>query len=195
MVDLIIKPLEEIHPLSRRNKKMLHTLLEIKTYKKGHFFLKPGQTSRRVYFIIEGLVRGYTIDGKGNKKTVWIVKEKDVFFSLLSFISQQPGEESIEALEKTTVGSISHEELEKIYKKFPGFNVIGRLLFQHYYILREEHAKMLTGTSSDERYHFFQQKHGDIESRVPAHVVASYLGLDQKTLSNAKTRYYKKHKP
>jgi CRP-like cAMP-binding protein len=195
MVKLIIASLEKECSMSRALKRELRNLLEIKTCRKGHFFLKPGQTCGRVYFIIKGVVRGYTIDEKGKECTVWIVKEGDVFISLFSFISQTPGEEYIEALEETTVGSISHEELQMIYTKYSNFNIIGRKLFEHYYILREEHAKMLTRCNALERYAFFQERHGDIESRITASVVASYLGLDQATLSKKKTQYHRTKKP
>src|SRR2546423_357245 len=78
--------------------------------KKRDLLLEIGQVSNKVFFIEEGLFRGYVLD-KGNDNSIWFMKEGDLMFGVSSFYTQKPSEEGIEAIEDGVVYSLSYAEL------------------------------------------------------------------------------------
>ena len=193
----ITNSLKKVGPLSRLLIKTLHGLLVIEEVPRKHKFLELGQVCQRVYFITGGLVRGYYFDENLSERTAWIMKERDVIMSVGSFYTQEPSKEYIETLEPSIVGSISFDELEMIYAKFPKFNFIGRLLTQHYYTLADKRTTELRTFSATEKYRIFTERYPDLKDRVPLKYIASYLGLKQETLYRIRNGNYntgKKHK-
>ena len=181
-INKIIESLKMIGPLPRQLEKALRDLLKIRRVPRKHVFLKPGQTSKRVYFIVSGLLRGYYLDEKNREKTAWIMKELDAIISVGSFFEQVPGDEYIEALEPATVGSISYAELQMLYRKFPEFNWHGRILTERYYVLADRRAKELRSNDATKRYQIFTEQHPDLLKRVSTIYIASYLGIKKETL-------------
>ena len=59
------------------------------------------------------------------------MKECDVIISVESFFIQQSSKESIQALEDCILYYITYDELQHIYKTFPEFNFIGRVLTEN----------------------------------------------------------------
>lgn len=174
----------------------LHGQLHIDEYPAKQNLLLPGQTSSRVNFILEGMVRAYTDDGSG-ERTNWVMIEGDVVFAVRSFYHREPSEQYIETLEPTTIGSISYDELQKLYQESLEFNVVGRILNERYNVLAEDRANILRKHDAMERYQLFLKFYPQLEKRVPAIYIASYLGMSKDTLykiRNGKYRAKKKKK-
>jgi len=190
----IVNFLKTIAPLSSALQKTLCKLLKIQDVPRKHVFLKKGEISDRIYFIVKGLVRAYYTDESGSERTAWIMKERDAFISVRSFFTQESGDEYIETLEATTVGSISYDELEMLYKKFPGFNLHGRLLTKHYYVLADIRARLLRSTDAGMKYQIFKKKYPRLAKRVPTRHIASYFGVNEVTLYKIKNGNYNKNK-
>jgi len=171
----------------------LHGILHIDEYSAKKRLLTPGQTSSRVWFIQKGAVRAYVHDDSG-ESTIWIMTEGDVVFSVRSFYNREPSTQYIETLEPTVLGSISYDELQQLYKESLEFNVVGRILNERYNILAEDRANMLRKHEAIERYQLFQKLYPNLEKRIPAIYIASYLGMDKDTLYKIKNGRYQAKK-
>lgn len=66
------------------------------------------------------------------------MKEGNVIVSVESFFNQNTRYESIQAIEKSDVLCSNHEQLEEIYRTFPEFDFISKVLLQKYYTLSEQ---------------------------------------------------------
>jgi CRP-like cAMP-binding protein len=190
IIDAIIASLQKIGPLSPGLEKKIRDLLVIEKVRRKYTFLKERQVSNRVYFITKGMVRGYYFDETGTERTAWIMIELDAMISVDSFFSQEPGEEYIETLEPTIVGSISYDELQELYKEFPEFNWHGRILTQEYYVRADKRAKELRSNDATKRYQLFVQNYPEIANRAKARYIASYIGVEDETLYKIKNGNY-----
>lgn len=188
--DMIIGFLKTIGTLSPGLEEKLRELLQIEDVRRKHTFLLGGEVSDRVYFITSGLVRAYYFDEKRDKRTNWIMKEQDVIIGMDSFYSRQPGDEYIETLEPTTVGSISYDELQMLYSEFPEFNWIGRILNEKYNDLASRRAKELRSNDATKRYQLFMENYPALVNRVPTKYIASYIGVEEETLYKIKNGNY-----
>jgi CRP/FNR family transcriptional regulator, anaerobic regulatory protein len=157
-------------------------------FKRKDFLLSPDAVSNKIYFIESGLARGFYLKHipKDSKDiTSWLMKENEFIISIVSFYSRQPSYEYIEALEDITAWSISHERIEQLYRSFPEFNAVGRVLTEKYYVQSERRAYYLRTQTAEERLRSLLADFPTIFSRVKHHHVASLLGIEAETLSRA----------
>jgi CRP/FNR family transcriptional regulator, anaerobic regulatory protein len=177
--------LSSVHPLSEGLTSYLFGTLKIKELKKKDFLLKAGHICRNICFIEKGLLRCFYVKGDAEVSS-WFMKEGDIIISIDSFYGQQASYESIQALEDSTLLYISYEELNYIYKTFSEFNFIGRVLTEKYYRLWAQQLYALRMQQAGERYKWLLDHYPELILRVPAKYIASYLGIEETTLSKIK---------
>ncbi len=189
MKEIVTGFLNSIHPLSQGLQQELYQLLKEVNLKKKQVYLREGTVSDKISFVISGLLRSYTVDNEGKETTCWFMKEGDVTISVKSFFEHSPSAEYIEAIEPCTLLYITYYELEMLYKKYPEFNVVGRLVVQKYYVLSEERLAGIRNKKAEERYALLMKTHPEIIQRAPVQYLASYLGIDKATLSRLKSKW------
>ncbi len=181
--DVILSLFGGIHPLSPGLADAIKQHSEIAQFKKKEHLLQLNETSKSIYFIVQGAIRTYYVDKDGNDITSWLLFEGDLAISVYSFFSQRPSFEAMEALEDCVLLALSYEKLSLLYRQFMEFNYIGRYLTEQYYIRSEAKANALRMLSAKERYLDLLDKHPEIIRRVSLGHIASFLGITQPTLS------------
>ncbi|PZR29108.1 MAG: Crp/Fnr family transcriptional regulator [Citrobacter freundii] len=179
--------LNSVKPLSVELQTHLVRILKHKNVTKRQILLKAGHISREIYFIEEGLLRCY-YDKGAQEVCTWFMKEGDVIISVESFFSQQPSEETIQAITPCSVWYITHSELSNIYQHYPEFNFIGRVLTEKYYVLLRKELRGLRMQSARERYDWLMEYHSELALRVPSKFLASWLGVGEPYFSTLKSR-------
>ena len=165
----------------------LSQILKTKELKKRDYLLKAGHICRIICFIKQGLMRCFYIKGE-NEVCSWFMKEGDVIVSIESFFDQKESYESIQALEDCTLYYIEYTELQNIYRQFPEFNFIGRVLTEKYYKLWAQQLYGLRMQAAADRYKWLLQNHPELILRVHAKYLASWLGITEVMLSKIKAR-------
>src|ERR1700722_9334630 len=174
--------LSPIIPLSGDLKLKLNSILKATDFKKKTLLLKEGQVSNNMYFIESGLIRIYYLK-EGKEICSGLLCEGGIVTSVKSFFKREKSDEYIEALEDTKVQFITYDELEMLYRDFPEFNIVGRILITEYYVLSEERNYLLRKQTAQEKFQYFLKRFGHLNSRVPRKDIASYLGINLETLS------------
>ncbi len=184
-MEKLLTYLNSICPLSPELMGYLAENLKTKNLQKKDFLLKIGHVSKEICFISKGLLRCYyLLDDK--EVSSWFMKEGDVIISVASFFNQTESYEAIQVLEECLLYYIDFSELQFIYRNFPEFNIVGRMLTQKYYVLSEERLYAMRMQRAHERYAFLMKYHSELILRVPSKYLASYLGITEVTLSNIK---------
>lgn len=186
-MELLLKYLNSIQPLSEGLTEHLKSILKFKSVSKKDFLLKAGRVCRSICFIHTGLLRCFYINDD-TEICSWFMKEGDVIISVESFFQQKESYESIQALEDCVLFYITYDELMAVYRNFPEFNFIGRILTEKYYTLSEQRLYSLRMKRSHERYNFLMKNFPELIKRVPSKYLASYLGITEVTLSNVKSK-------
>jgi CRP-like cAMP-binding protein len=188
MQQIVVDFLDQVYPMSEELKRYLLETLKPIELKKKDIFLKQGDTCDKISFIVKGMMRSFSLNDEGGETTVWFMKEGDVAVSIRSFFLQEPSEEFIEVLEDVLLVYVNYEELQTAYKLYPEFNIVGRLITEKYYVQSEERMVVIRNKSARERYDHMLQLYPEILLRVPSKHIASYLDIDQATLSRLKGR-------
>jgi CRP/FNR family transcriptional regulator, anaerobic regulatory protein len=183
----LLDRLNELATLDEDVKNKLENLLKVEQFEKDDFILREGRTTKKLYFVESGLLRGFHYK-EGKEVINWFCNEGQFATSMYSFVSQKPSYENIQAIEATKLFSIAYQDLQKLYQTYPAFDKIGRLLTEQYYVALEERIISLHFQTAKERYKSLLQNEEYLLQRVSLGFLASYLGITQETLSRIRKK-------
>lgn len=162
------------------------TMFNVDQLQKKEILLEQGAICRNIYFVLNGLLRIYFVDQNGVEKTFHFSTEKTFATDYESFLKSIPSNFSIQALEETTVITITKEMLQEVYKSIKQGQKLGRLIAEDYFFMINDKIKALYTQSPLERYNTMNAKFPKILQRVPQHHIASYLNITSVHLSRLK---------
>ena len=184
-MEKLLNLFQSIHPLSDELHAYLPKVIRSREIPRKSFFLKSGHVCRSIGYIENGLLRCY-YERNDLEICSHFLREGEIIVSARSFFTQLPSSEYIQSLEDTLLYYIEYNDIQHLYKVFPEFNIITRVLTERYYIKNEQMLFALRMQRSHERYAFLMQKFPELIQRVPSKYLASFLGITDVTLSNVK---------
>lgn len=159
--------------------------LELRTFNRKDRILDYGEVDQYLNMVIVGIARKFTIVNEVDH-TLQIAQEGHLIHSDSSFHLQEPSEIIIEAIEKTSVLSISFYNLQRLLQSKGRWEELAKnilmLLLKH----RDSRLYKKRALSSREYFMHFLKHHPDIIQRVPQKYIASYLGVKPETFSRLK---------
>jgi CRP/FNR family transcriptional regulator, anaerobic regulatory protein len=190
MIEKLIERLNGLHPMSEALKERIITITKISKHPKKTILLKDGDVNNYICMVISGLVRSYYIN-EGKDITSRFMDEGFIITSWISFYTRKPGNEFIETQEDTILACVHYKDIQKLYDEFPEFNIIGRKQVEYSFYMAELRTRMLRKHTAEEKYKFFLENHAALLQRVSLKHVATYLGINEETLSRIRTKYHK----
>ena len=104
------------HILPEDSLALLCRSMELVHYPKGHHVLEIGKIERDIYFISKGIVRAFTlVDGK--EVTFWVGKEGATIVSMMGYVKNEPGYETMELMEDSELYVIKRAKLQQLYNE------------------------------------------------------------------------------
>jgi CRP-like cAMP-binding protein len=159
----------------------------VKAYKKNDVILQEGCVSNYTSWILEGSVRSYYIKD-GEEITTKFLQEGSPITLIYSYYSRRPGNKNIVALKDAIIACFHYEHMQKMYKEYREFNVIGRVVTEKYLYFLEIELYNLRKTRAEDRYRFFVKHFPQLLQRAPLKHIATYLGMNLETLSRIRAR-------
>jgi CRP-like cAMP-binding protein len=178
--------LSTLVPLDPGELDFLRPLIHIETFEKGMFYLRNGQTCKKVSFINEGLFKMSVVDSTGSEKIIEFLGAPQFVTDYISFLNQKPTDCDIVALKASILESIHFSDLQKLYEHSSNFQKIGRLLAEQNFIRFGERIKSQS-ISPQERYRLLCEN-TNLMLEVPQYMIASYLGVSAEWLSKIRSK-------
>lgn len=191
MLIALRKYLSKYIELSDEDFDALASMVEIRNIEKKQKLIEPGETENYLNLVARGLVRKYFLKGKEEKVT-YIAKENHLINSAASFLSGLPSIYFVEAIEPSTIFSITKQNLEKLYDSSHNIERLARLVLTALYIQKEKQEYDVIRLSVRERFIQFMHNNPDLLQRVPQKYLASYLNIKPETFSRMKHLLKKK---
>lgn len=172
--------------LTEAEKTLLQEIGKIEHYANKELLITEGKTARKMFFLVSGGVR-YFHYYEGIEKNIWFSFESTFITSFYSFITQQPSKESVAALEDCTVISFAKDRLFELIEQSPKINRAYINVLEKTVIEKELFMQRNYYTAS-EKYYNLLEEYPHIIQRVPLGIIASYLGVNQSTLSRIRKK-------
>ncbi|ETZ23143.1 Crp/Fnr family transcriptional regulator [Pedobacter sp. V48] len=186
-MDLLIKTIQNYIPLSSADEEIIRKLFRERKLKKGEHLLEAGNVCRNIIFIEKGLVRYYN-NKDGEEQTGYFNKEGEFVCDYPSFLPQKPSLTNIQALEETTVHTISHANMQLFYQQVEHGERFGRLAIEYVFVNVINQITSLYNDPAELRYQQFLSRFQDIGQRIPQYYIASYIGIKPQSLSRIRKR-------
>lgn len=169
--------------LTREELSMLRAVSIAKTLRKRQFLLEAGDINRHQTFVVKGCLRLYRIGPDGKEHILRFATENWWMSDRESFTTGTPSKGNIDSLEETDVLQFTKENWEEMRNKVPAFRA-----FEEKILARSLDASMnriykTISLSTEEKYEDFARMYPSIFTRVPLHMIASFLGVSRETLS------------
>jgi len=159
--------------------------IEVREMPKRHLLVQTGEQEQYLNLVSKGVLRKYFFKGREEIITQ-LAKEGDLISSSVSFLSGQPSQYAIEALEPTIVYSLSRENLEQLYALSPRIERLGRIVITDLYLQKEKWEQDHIQFDIRQRFVNFVHNNADLIQRVPQKYIASYLNIKPETFSRLK---------
>ena len=176
-----------LHPIGKRVELYLQKNIYCCDVKKGDILVKSGEVCDSIYFIRKGVLRGF-ITEEDKEITTWLTVENEVVSTITGFLLQKPTRENIQAIEDCELLAIRWEHLDRLYMKYPSFNIVGRKITEQYYMYAENRAYITRLHDAEKKYEILMQLYAHLLNRVPLKYIASFLGITIETLSRVRAR-------
>lgn len=140
------------------------------------------------YFIVSGIFRLYYIKPDGREVSDFFATEKTWINSPVSFMQQKLDDYYMDAIEDSVALALGVEDLVYLFDHFPEMERYSRLDMGTFFCHVMSRIASLRFTTAEEKYQHFCATHDDMKQRIPLHMVASYMGVTQETLSRIRAK-------
>jgi CRP-like cAMP-binding protein len=156
-----------------------------KKVEKNDFLTRAGETEEYIYFLEEGLIHQFFLKGR-EVITIELVSEGTIINAAVSFLSGNPSNYSLQALESSILFGLSKKNLEYLYTLDNKWQRMGRLMISYYLIRQERTMIDNIRLSMRDRFLQFAINNPELMKRVPQHRLASYLNIKPETFTRLK---------
>nr|WP_068888301.1 helix-turn-helix domain-containing protein [Pedobacter panaciterrae] len=182
LMDLAINHISSYYPLPKDLEDKIRVCLFEAKVRKNEYLLKQGEISEYLYFIIKGLVVGYTTL-KNKKLTTYICLEGESVSAIKGMYGEGPSGESIYAVEDShLIGLPISNLLEWLETSFE-MNIIIRKIVESFYKSAHQRSNLVRMGTAQEKYEFYLSTTNHNIQRIPPQYIADLLDIKPETLS------------
>lgn len=174
--------------LTKTEEKFISSLLEYKIIKAKDFLVQQGEVSKHSAFVLNGCIRGYTIDSDGTEHVLSFAPTDWWIADMYSLLSQKPGNLNIEAMVDTEVALISKTNQEKMYEKVPKLERFFRIIIEKSLVAYQQRLNDNLSLTAEERYLKFCKVYPQLINEIPQKQIAAYIGVTPEFLSKLRAK-------
>ncbi|MFZ4784931.1 MAG: Crp/Fnr family transcriptional regulator [Flavobacteriales bacterium] len=168
--------------------------IKVKRFKKKEMIARANEVADYQGYINSGSVRMFFTDDKGHEHVVQLSFEDWWTGDIMSFVTGQPADYSIEALEESELFLFQRDDMETLYHAVPQLERSFRILTQNALVAMQQRMVANMSKSAEERYLNLIKKFPHLELRIAQHHIASFLGITPEALSRIKKSLIDKSK-
>lgn len=155
------------------------TVLELA---KGEHFSAAGKVPQQIGFVVQGVIRGYYYNDKGEEITRCFISENNLVADYVHFEATQPSAEYLQACTNCTLMVFSRQHWEELSLRVPEWDVIKSRMVQQCLYQKSRKGPVISQDATT-RYLLFMEYHSSLINRIPLSYIASYLGITPQSLS------------
>jgi len=169
--------------LSGEDEALARQYFEPVLYLKNTILEKEGEVPRYLYFVVSGFVRLFHYNDKGDEMTSHINCPPGFITSYANFSRQARSGENLACITDCKLLRIGKDSLDALTQHSPAFKDFSILVFQQSLAYNETRSSELATLTAEQRYQKLLKNQPEILQNVPLKYIASFLGMNAKSLS------------
>lgn len=186
-IDLITKHVI----LSDQEKELCRRFMEPVFYPKNQIIEEQGKVPAYLYFVVSGFVRLFHYNEKGDEVTTNINCPPGFITSYINFSNQTRSDENLECITECELLRITRSDLDLLIQQTPSFKDFSIYVFQQSLSYNEKRSRELATLTAEQRYLKLMNEQPEILHHVPMQYIASFLGMNPKSLSRIRKKIIK----
>jgi CRP-like cAMP-binding protein len=190
MFELLLQKFEEKIHLTEEEKQLSQKFFTPKKLRRRQYLLQEGDVCKYVAFVEKGLLRSYTVNGKGQEHITHFAFEGWWIGDQLSFLTGEPSSYNIDALEDCELLLLTKPAEDQMLERIPKLERYFRILLQNNLIATQRRLVSSLSQSAEERYNeLISVCPETLPHRIPQHMLASFLGITPETFSRIRKQH------
>jgi CRP-like cAMP-binding protein len=157
-----------------------------KSVKKNNYLLRQGDICKDLVFVQKGCLRLYYIK-EDIEVSVWFAFPHSSAIEIYSFISENPSDYFLQAIEDSEVLYLPKSELNKLYQHHPKMQEMMRRFWEDVILNLINRFTALQKDSAEQRYLDLLNKPTYLET-IPQKYLASFIGVTPTSLSRIRKK-------
>jgi CRP-like cAMP-binding protein len=182
----LIAKITEIISLTASDEQQIERLFKQKAFDKKKLYLRVGDQSLSIGFLLCGVMRSFYISEDGNEYTKYIAQTGDFIFNVSSFMQSTPSLFYIEALTDCVILEINKRDYNHLTQADTKYSTLFTGMLMKSYLVKEAREADFLLLSAARRYEKYIKENPGIEEIVSQKIIASYLGIAPESLSRIK---------
>lgn len=154
---------------------------------KDEYYWEAGRTVKQIGFLMDGVLRVYYYNNKGEEITRYFIDENHLILSGNTIDEVYTPSEYISAVTDCKMIVFTKHDWKEIAATIIGWDHILQKIISKYHGEKIARRSELVSQDATERYLDFIQKFPSLVNRVPLSYIASYLGITSSTLSRIRS--------
>nr|WP_262897319.1 MULTISPECIES: Crp/Fnr family transcriptional regulator [Winogradskyella] len=170
--------------------KYISKVFKKKHYKKGTIIFEQNDVADEMLYIYEGCLRTVHLDDSGKEHTIQFAIKDWWITDYISYFTNTKAYMTLEALEDTTVYSLTKADKELFYTEISKVQSFIIRKLEAAYAAFQKRIIVNLSQSAKDRYLTFLDTHSEIEKKLKNYHIASYLGITTESLSRIRKELY-----
>lgn len=191
MHENLLKIIRQKVNISEKDAELCAEYFEPIVFPKNRIIEDEGKIPQYLYFVVSGYMRLFHYNDNGDEITSHINCPPGFITSYFNFINQTKAAENVECITECELLRITKNNLDLITSKSDAFKDFSIWVFQQSIAYNENRSKELATMTAEQRYQKLIDNYPHIIHNVPLQYIASFLGMNAKSLSRIRKQMIK----
>ncbi|MBN8682512.1 MAG: Crp/Fnr family transcriptional regulator [Chitinophagales bacterium] len=191
MHEYLLKSIRAQIDLSDEDAERCIRYFEPVVFPKHHIIEHENKVPQHLYFVVSGYLRLFYYDDNGDEVTTHINCPPGFITSYFSFIQQTKASDNLECISACELLRISKKNLDLLTAESDAIKNFSIQVYQQSITYNENRAKELATLTAEQRYQRLVDNYPEIIHNVPLQYIASFLGMNPKSLSRIRRQMIK----
>ena len=174
---------DAIYPLKENEWAAFEVIWQPHTCKRKTILTKAGERERYLYFVLEGVQRGYGVTSEGEEATIVFTYPYSFSGVADAFLTQAPSAYFLETLTTSTFLRTTYQQLDELMALYPAVqSMILKATAWAFKGVLERNVELQV-LSAEEKFRKLLTRSPQVLNLIPHKYLASYLGMDATTFS------------
>ena len=172
-----------IYPLKEKEWAAFEAIWQPYTCKRKTLLTKAGESERYLYFVLDGVQRGYGITSEGEEATIVFTYPYSFSGVADAFLTQTPSAYFLETLTASEFLRTTYQQLDELMIQYPAIQtMILKATAWAFKGVLERNVELQV-LSAEEKFRKLLTRSPQVLNLIPHKYLASYLGMDATTFS------------